>query len=188
MAQDAEDRRLDAEETAWQRELRLAELAYDRERDAEADRRWETQYQQSLREYDDAQKQREFENTMKTLRASGGTEDHSAGSGGSGQRASGKAKTAASGKDAAENSGMVYSGTHPDGRKRTAGYGELKTILRNALMGGSRDLEQMRRMIDDWAAQGRIENYEVSILRQEFGLDAAARGGASGGKALQYTE
>ena len=188
MAQDAEDRRLDAEETAWQRELRLAQLAYDRERDAEADRRWETQYQQSLREYDDAQKQREFENAMTTLRASGEVEDRSAGSVGSGQRAAGKTKTAASGKDAAEYSGMVYAGTHPDGRRRTVGYGELKTMLRNALMGGSRDEEQMRRMIDDWAAQGRIEDYEISILRQEFGLETTARGGASGGRALQYTK
>ncbi len=201
MAQDAGDRQREAEETAWQRDLRSSQLAYDRERDAEADRRWETQYQQSLREYDDTQKQREFDNALKRLQVFGyvragdaeilgapaGTrlEDYS---GGGGQNAAGKTKAAASGKDAAENSGMVYAGTHPDGRRRTAGYGELKTILRNTLVGGSRDTEQMRRMIDDWAAQGRIEDYEVSILRREFGLDTSVRGGASGGKALQYTK
>ena len=204
MAQDAEDRQREAEETAWQRDLRTSGLAYDRERDAEADRRWETQYQQSLREYDDTQKQREFDNAMKRLQVFGyvraedaeilgmpaGTrlEDYSAGSGGSGQRTAGKTKTAASAKDAAENSGMEYSGTHPDGRKRTAGYGELKTMLRNALIGGSRDPEQLRRVIDDWAAKGRIEDYEAAILQREFGLDGTARGGASGGKALQYTK
>ena len=40
-------------------------------------------------------------------------------------------------------------------------------------------------------AQGRIEDYEVDILWKEFGLDSpegTARGGASGGRALQYTK
>ena len=83
---------------------------------------------------------------------------------------------------------MVYIGTHPDGRKRTEGYGELKTMLRNARVGGSGDAEQMHRVIDDWAAQGRIEAYEADILRREFGLEGTARGGASGGRALQYTK
>ena len=53
------------------------------------------------------------------------------------------------------------------------------------------DREQLRRMIGQWAAQGRIEDYEVDILWKEFGLDSpegTARGGASGGKALQYTK
>ena len=198
MARDAEAEQREAEETAWQRALRTAELDYGRERDAETDRRWETQYRQSLREYDDAQRQQDFSNALKRLQILGyvraedaeilgvpagtGLEDYNAGSG------SGKTKTAASSKDAAENSGMEYSGTHPDGRKRTAGYGELKTMLRNALLGGSRDPEQLHRVIDDWAAKGRIADYEVAILQQEFGLEGTARGGTSGGVALQLTK
>ena len=117
--------------------------AYTMAQDAEDGRRWETQYQQSLREYDDAQREPD-----------GG----------------GKTESAASGEDAAESSGMEYSGTHPDGRKRTAGYGELKTMLRNALIGGSRDREQMRRLISEWAARGRIRDYEAVILLRELRL------------------
>lgn len=70
-------------------------------------------------------------------------------------------------------------------------YGELKTLLRNTIVGGMGDREQLRRMIGQWAAQGRIEDYEVDILWKEFGLDSpeeTARGGASGGRALQYTK
>ena len=206
MARDAVDDRRYADETAWQRALREEETAYARERDAAGDRRYDTQWQQSLREYEDEQRQQDFDNALKRLQALGyvraedaailgvpaGTAlgDYNAGSGSS-RPSAGKTEAAASGKDAADSGRLTYAGTHPDGRKRTAGYGELKTLLRNTIVDGMGDREQLRRMIGQWAAQGRIEDYEVDILWKEFGLDSpegTARGGASGGRALQYTK
>ncbi len=206
MARDAASDRRYADETAWQRALREEETAYERKRDAAGDRRYDTQWQQSLREYEDEQRQQDFDNALKRLQALGyvraedaailgvpaGTAlgDYNAGSGSS-RPSAGKTKAAASGKDAADSGRLTYAGTHPDGRKRTTGYGELKTLLRNTIVGGMGDREQLRRMIGQWAAQGRIEDYEVDILWKEFGLDSpegTARGGASGGRALQYTK
>ena len=206
MARDAASDRRYADETAWQRALREEETAYARERDAAEDRRYDTQWQQSLREYEDEQRQQDFDNALKRLQTLGyvraedaailgvpagtGLEDYNAGSGSS-RPSAGKTKAAASGKDAADSGRLTYAGTHPDGRKRTTGYGELKTLLRNTIVGGMGDREQLRRMIGQWAAQGRIEDYEVDILWKEFGLDSpegTARGGASGGRALQYTK
>ncbi len=187
------------EATKWEQYLREygdqltereREWVYKMARDAVDDRRWETQYQQSLRAYDDGQKRQEFDGALNRLQTFGyvraedanilgapaGTslEDYVSGSGRS-RGTAGKTKTAASRKDAAESSGTRRYGTHPDGRKRTEGYGELKTLLRNARIGGSVSRKQLSRMIDDWAARGRIEDYEVGILRKEFGLDSDSR-------------